>query len=81
METRIRIEQFDNGITLCWHGVDISLDDKKKVIYNSDIDRELGKAIYSDVKAVMDAFVANEVELSITIKPIGDYLNDEQGSR
>ena len=74
METRIQIEQFDNGITLDWHCLDYVLDDKKQVIYNNDIERELGKVIFSDIKAVMDAHSANKVSLSIII----NLNNNEQ---
>lgn len=72
METRINIEQFDNGIALHWHAVNLDLNDKELVIYNSDIDRELGKIMRSDIEAVMNANTANEVKLLIKIEPIED---------
>ena len=72
METAISIEQFDNGIPLHWHAVDLDLNDKELVIYNSDIDRELGKIMRSDIEAVMNANTANEVKLLIKIEPIED---------
>ena len=72
METAINIEQFDNGIALHWHAVDLDLNDKELVIYNSDIDRELGKIMRSDIEAVMNENTANEVKLLIKIEPIED---------
>lgn len=72
METVINIEQFDNGIALHWHAFYLNLNDKELVIYNSDIDRELGKIMRSDIEAVMNANTANEVKLSIKIEPIED---------
>ena len=72
METAINIEQFDNGIALHCHAVDLYLNDKELVIYNSDIDRELGKIMRSDIEAVMNANTANEVKLLIKIEPIED---------
>jgi hypothetical protein len=72
METAINIEKFDNGIALHWHAVNLDLNDKELVIYNSDIDRELGKIMRSDIEAVMNTFAANEVKLSIKIEPIED---------
>lgn len=70
MKTEINIEQFDNGITCEWKSLDILTDIKKKVFYECDIYRELGKVIYDDVIDVMDSQTANKVKMQITIEAI-----------
>ena len=70
MKTEINIEQFDNGITFEWKSLDVLADIKKKVIYECDIRRELGKTIYDDVICVMDSQTANKVKMLITIEAI-----------
>lgn len=70
MKTEINIEQFDNGVTLEWKSLDVLADIKKKVFYECDIYRELGKVIYDDVIDVMDSQTANKVKMLITIEGI-----------
>lgn len=70
MKTEINIEQFDNGITFEWKSLDVLADIKKKVFYECDIHRELGKVIYDDVIDFMDSQTANKVKMQITIEGI-----------
>lgn len=65
----IIIEQFDNGITLCWHDLDGEVEDEKLVIPEHSQHSEVGKSIMGDVKNVMDGAATNRVKLTIKYEP------------
>ena len=62
----IRVEQFDNGITIKWSGDDG--DDKQLVTLDHEKERTIGKIIYEDIKAVMDYNTCNVVVMEIEYK-------------
>ena len=66
----IIIEQFDNGITLCWHDLDGEVDDEKLVIPEHMQHSEVGKLIMSDVQVAMKELVSNRVKITVKYEPI-----------
>ena len=66
----IIIEQFDNGITLCWHDLDGTTDDEKLVVPEHMQHSEVGKLIMSDVQVVMKELVSNRVKITVKYEPL-----------
>ena len=66
----IIIEQFDNGITLCWHDLDGTTEDEKLVIPEHMQNSEVGKLIMGDVNLLKKEAVANRVKLTINYEPL-----------
>lgn len=63
MKVIIEIEQFDNGIALKWKDEDDN--ELKSVALERDKEQAIGKAIWEDIKSVMDSELSNKVELKI----------------
>lgn len=68
MKATIKIEQFDNGISLKWVSPDA--DYQSEVALDFDKEKAIGKVIWDDIKDVMNAELCNEVEMVIEYKPI-----------
>lgn len=68
MKATIKIEQFDNGISLKWKSPDI--DGQSEVALDYDKEKAIGKVIWDDIKDVMNAELCNEVEMSIEYKTV-----------
>ena len=68
MKATIKIEQFDNGISLKWVSPDT--DGQSEVALDFDKEKAIGKMIWDDIKNVMDAELCNVVEMVIEYKPI-----------
>lgn len=63
---KVIINKYDNGIS--WDEVDHDKETSHVIMYDSDINREIGKIIASDIDAVMNESVTNRVELEYNIK-------------
>ena len=74
-EVTIIIEQFDNGITFRWAEKDAEIDVVNKLIMEDNINEEVGKEIFSDIKDLMDRVSCNKVRLEIKYEPIRDNIN------
>lgn len=72
MKIKIKIEKFDNGITICWHDIDNTVDDVREVAIEGTEAKNLGKMILEDVNHVMNGSLSNEVEMEITINPMNN---------
>lgn len=61
----IRVEQFDNGITLKW-----AMDGETEHLVATDSEKErvLGKMVWEDIKHLMDNYTCNQVVLNIEYK-------------
>lgn len=68
MKATIKIEQFNNGISLKWVSPDA--DYQSEVALDYDKEKAIGKMIWDDIKNVMNAALCNEVEISVEYKPI-----------
>lgn len=68
MKATIKIEQFDNGISLKWKSPDV--DPQSEVALDFDKEKAIGKMIWDDIKHLMDAELCNEVEMSIEYKAV-----------
>lgn len=68
MKATIKIEQFDNGISLKWKSPDV--DPQSEVALDFDKEKSIGKMIWDDIKHLMDAELCNEVEMSIEYKAV-----------
>ena len=66
----IIIEQFDNGITLCWHDLDGEVDDERLVVHEYSLYSEVGKLIMGDVNLVKKDAATNRVKLTIKYEPL-----------
>lgn len=66
----IIIEQFDNGITLCWHDLDGECDDEKLVIPEHMQNSEVGKLIMGDVNLVKKEAASNRVKITVKYEPL-----------
>ena len=70
MKVTIKIEKFDNGISIKWESPDV--DPQSEVALDYDKEKAIGKMIWDDIKSVMDAELCNQVEMVIEYKPIKD---------
>lgn len=68
MKATIKIEQFDNGISIKWESPDV--DSQSEVALDYDKEKAIGKMIWDDIKNVMDTELCNEVEMSIEYKAV-----------
>ena len=68
MKATIKIEQFNNGISIKWKSPDA--DDQSEVALDYDKEKAIGKMIWDDIKDVMNAELCNEVEMSIEYKVV-----------
>lgn len=68
MKAIIKIEQFDNGISLKWSNSDH--DNRKIIALDFDKEKTIGKMIWDDIKDVMDTELFNEVEMVIEYKAV-----------
>lgn len=68
MKAKIKIEQYDNGISLKWKSPDA--DPQSEVALDFDKEKAIGKMIWDDIKHLMDAELCNEVEMSIEYKAV-----------
>lgn len=68
MKVTIKIEQFDNGISLKWKSPDT--DGQSEVALDFDEEKAIGKMVWDDIKHLMDTELCNEVEMVIEYKPI-----------
>lgn len=68
MKAKIKIEQYDNGISLKWKSPDS--DGQSEVALDYDKEKAIGKMIWDDIKHLMDSELCNEVEMCIEYKPI-----------
>lgn len=66
--TEIRIEQFDNGITLRCKDLGGEHDDIAVVIPDHSVNAEVGKMIMEDVKFAMDRELKGKVKIFIKIE-------------
>lgn len=67
MKTELKIEQFDNGITL--REESDSYDPISYVCLNDDIEKEIGKLVWEDVLAIMDSNLVNKVVITVQTEP------------
>ena len=65
MDYKFTIEQFDNGITLCWSDIDR---DRAIVIPDHSINAEVGKIIMENVKSVMDMNKTSKITLTTILE-------------
>lgn len=65
MKVIINIEQMDNGITIKWKDAEGEHDTQAIVAFTRDKEFAIGKAIWEDIKSVMDSELSNKVELKI----------------
>ena len=72
MKAKIKIERYDNGISLKWQSPDA--DDQSEVALDFDKEKAIGKMVWDDIKHVMDADLCNEVEMSIEYKAVKENL-------
>lgn len=70
MKAKIKIERYDNGISLKWQSPDA--DDQSEVALDFDKEKTIGKVIWDDIKNVMDAALCNEVEMTIEYKAVNE---------
>lgn len=68
MKVTIKIEQFDNGISLKWKSPDT--DYQAEVALDYDKEKAIGKMIWDDIRSVMDAELCNSVEMVIEYKAV-----------
>ena len=68
MKVTIKIEKFDNGISLKWVSPDT--DKQSEVALDYDKEKAIGKVIWDDVKHLMDTELCNEVEMVIEYKAV-----------
>ena len=68
MKATIKIEQFNNGISIKWKSPDA--DDQSEVALDFDKEKAIGKMVWDDIKDVMNAELCNEVEMSIEYKAV-----------
>lgn len=68
MKATIKIEQFDNGISLKWFSPDT--DGQSEVALDFDKEKAIGKMIWDNIKHLMDAELCNEVEMCIEYKAV-----------
>ena len=66
----IVIEQFDNGITLCWHDLDGEVADNKLVVPEHSQFSEVGKLIMGDVNLMMKEAATKRVKLTVKYEPL-----------
>lgn len=72
MKATIKIEQFDNGISLKWVSPDA--DYQSEVALDYDKEKAIGKVIWDDVKHLMDTELCNEVEMIVECKAVKENL-------
>ena len=70
MKVEIKVEQFDNGISLQWKDTEGVADPQNVVAVERDQTKVIGQFIWDDIRNVMDAELANVVVLSIDYKII-----------
>lgn len=70
MKVEIKVEQFDNGISLQWKDIEGAQDPQNVVAVERDQTKVIGQFIWDDIRNVMDAELANVVVLSIDYKII-----------
>ena len=68
MKAKIKIERYDNGISLKWQSPDA--DDQSEVALDYDKEKVIGKMVWDDIKNVMDAELCNEVEMIVEYKSV-----------
>ena len=68
MKAKIKIERYDNGISLKWQSPDA--DDQSEVALDFDKEKTIGKVIWDDIKNVMNASLCDEVEMSVEYKAV-----------
>lgn len=68
MKAKIKIEQYDNGISLKWKSPDS--DGQSEVALDYDKEKAIGKMIWDDIKHLMDSELCNEVEMVIEYKAV-----------
>lgn len=68
MKATIKIEQFNNGISIKWESPDV--DPQSEVALDFDEEKAIGKMVWDDIKHLMDTELCNEVEMVIEYKPI-----------
>lgn len=68
MKAKIKIERYDNGISLKWQSPDA--DDQSEVALDFDKEKTIGKVIWDDIKNVMNAALCDEVEMIVEYKAV-----------
>lgn len=68
------VEQFDNGLSLCWEDLEGELEDTKRVCLEGNEQREIGSMIWEDIKFIMDSELANKVVLTIGYEGVPDIV-------
>lgn len=68
MKAKIKIERYDNGISLKWQSPDA--DDQSEVALDYDKEKTIGKMIWDDIKNVMNDALCDEVEMSVEYKAV-----------
>lgn len=68
MKATIKIEQFNNGISIKWESPDV--DPQSEVALDFDEEKAIGKMVWDDIKHLMDTELCNKVEMVIEYKPI-----------
>ena len=77
MTVKIKIEKFDNGITLKWEHLDGNMDSKAVVAKDREAQETIGEVICDDINSVMDFYSTNCVEMTIEYSP----ENVEKGNK
>lgn len=72
MKAKIKIERYDNGISLKWQSPDA--DDQSEVALDYDKEKVIGKMIWDDIKNVMNAALCDEVEMTIEYKAVKENI-------
>lgn len=72
MKAKIKIERYDNGISLKWQSQDA--DDQSEVALDYDKEKAVGKMIWDDIKNVMNAALCDEVEMTIEYKAVKENI-------
>ena len=72
MKVQIDIEEFDNGITLKWHGHDLNgeQDNERLVALDREKESVIGKTIWDDIRCVIDKELVSKVRMTIEYEPI-----------
>ena len=72
MKAKIKIERYDNGLSLKWQSPDA--DDQSEVALDYDKEKVIGKMIWDDIKNVMNAALCDEVEMTIEYKAVKENI-------
>ena len=66
MKVTIKIEQYDNGISLKWSNEEAVGDNEAVVALDREKETAIGKMIWSDIENAMNLAVTNKIKMEIT---------------